>query len=637
MHGVKRLFAWMIPRFDPARFNVSLVSLRKKDLSEETLESFGVDITYLHKSKFDPGDAAGAAEGHRPQADRHPAPARLRRDDVRAARRRRCGGCPTILHEHANLTDTPWFQKVADRALEPLTDIAIAVSQSTADFVINARQIPAEQGEGRLSRRAARGVQPRRARADEIAAARAELGHRARRVRRSARVTRLHDSKGNRILVDAAAAGARRAAATRSSSSSARDRCCERSRRRRARSGSATASSSPASPATSRASLSAFDVSVFPSLWEGTPLTVFEALAMGKPIVATDADGLLDVLRARPRRASSCRSATRGALARRHRLADRRAGRARAARRRARARPARQYDIAAFVRKMERLYELLHDVSRRDAPQGRSSRRTCRSSTGDGAVSRGSRPSTRPDAPGLRGRGARALRLRRRWRSRWISRRAAFGFQSDEATYYMMGHSLAEDGDLDVSPRGPRARVARVPVGPVRRVPEEGTRPESCGPPAAPPFFHDRSAARSRHRAALLRQVLHLSAVRRAVRPAVRHQRLPAAPRRCCCRWSCSAAYLFLHARVAGRCPSLLLAAGVRHGVGRAGLLRLDHAGAVQLLARAARLLLLALQGGRGAATRRRAARRGCSAPAATWPPPSCSAWPRSRSRRTCS
>src|SRR3970282_388631 len=42
--------------------------------------------------------------------------------------------------------------------------------------------------------------------------------------------------------------------------------------------------------------LSAFDLSVFPSLWEGTPLTGFEALAMGKAIVATDADGLLDIL-----------------------------------------------------------------------------------------------------------------------------------------------------------------------------------------------------------------------------------------------------------------------------------------------------------------------------------------------------
>ena len=47
MHGVKRLFAWMIPRFDATRFNVSLVSLRRKDLSEDTLEQFGVDVTYL--------------------------------------------------------------------------------------------------------------------------------------------------------------------------------------------------------------------------------------------------------------------------------------------------------------------------------------------------------------------------------------------------------------------------------------------------------------------------------------------------------------------------------------------------------------------------------------------------------------
>src|SRR5438552_17865175 len=54
MHGVKRLFGWMIPRFDPTRFKVSLVSLRQKDLSEETLDALGIDITYLSKPRFDP-------------------------------------------------------------------------------------------------------------------------------------------------------------------------------------------------------------------------------------------------------------------------------------------------------------------------------------------------------------------------------------------------------------------------------------------------------------------------------------------------------------------------------------------------------------------------------------------------------
>ena len=138
MHGVKRLFAWMIPRFDPARFDVSLVSLRKKDLSEETLDALGIDITYLHKSKFDPATLTALLK----IIDQ-------KKIDVlhlhgygattfgRMAAAMR--GIPAILHEHANLTDTPWFQKIADRLLERYTDIAIAVSKSTADFVINAR------------------------------------------------------------------------------------------------------------------------------------------------------------------------------------------------------------------------------------------------------------------------------------------------------------------------------------------------------------------------------------------------------------------------------------------------------------------------------------------------------------------
>jgi glycosyltransferase involved in cell wall biosynthesis len=358
MHGVKRLFAWMIPRFDPARYDVSLVSLRKKDLSEETLESFGVDITYLHRSKFDPATLPALLKViDRKQIDI------LHLHGYGATTFGRTAGgirrLPSILHEHANLTDTPWFQKVADRALEPLTDIAIAVSQSTADFVIKARQIPAAK-----TKVVYLGVPleefSRERPAAEIAAARAELGILPGEFAIGC-VTRLHDSKGNQFLVEAA-----------------RLVVSERPQAKFFLVGEGPLLESLQQQAQSLGLgdrfvfagfakdvarvVSAFDVSVFPSLWEGTPLTVFEALAMGKSIVATDADGLLDVLTHErdaiivPKR--NARALADGLI----RMIDEPGTRARlgaAARQ-----TGTQYDIAAFVRKMERLYEILHRVSR---------------------------------------------------------------------------------------------------------------------------------------------------------------------------------------------------------------------------------------------------------------------------------
>jgi len=116
MHGVKRLFSWMIPRFDPDRFRVSLVSLRKKDLSEETLEAQGVDITYLHRSKFDPltlRDLLRVIDRQQIDVLHLHGYGATTFGRMAAALR----GLPAILHEHANLTNTPWFQKVADYLL----------------------------------------------------------------------------------------------------------------------------------------------------------------------------------------------------------------------------------------------------------------------------------------------------------------------------------------------------------------------------------------------------------------------------------------------------------------------------------------------------------------------------------------
>ena len=84
MHGVKRLFAWMLPRFDRSRFTVSLVSLRRRDVSEETLDDLGRGHHLPGEGEVRSDDAPGAPAGDRSEAGRPPAPARLRRDDVRA-------------------------------------------------------------------------------------------------------------------------------------------------------------------------------------------------------------------------------------------------------------------------------------------------------------------------------------------------------------------------------------------------------------------------------------------------------------------------------------------------------------------------------------------------------------------------
>ena len=147
MHGVKRLFAWMIPRFDPARFNVSLVSLRQKGPVGGDARQLRGRHHVPRAVEVRPARRCRPADGDRPEADRHPPPARLRRDDLRprwpAAIRR----IPTILHEHANLTDTPWFQKVADvvaRAVHGHRDRGVGEHRGVRHP--RPRQVPAREG-----------------------------------------------------------------------------------------------------------------------------------------------------------------------------------------------------------------------------------------------------------------------------------------------------------------------------------------------------------------------------------------------------------------------------------------------------------------------------------------------------------
>jgi glycosyltransferase involved in cell wall biosynthesis len=360
MHGVKRLFGWMIPRFDPAGFDVSLVSLRKKDLSEETLDALGIDITYLHKSKFDPSTL----------------PALLKIIDqkridilhlhgygattfgrVAAAMR----GIPAIVHEHANLTDTPWFQKIADRLLERYTAVAIAVSKSTADFLINARLVPAAKVKvvylGAPHEEFSRPRTP-----EDVAEARSRLGLLPQDFSIGT-ITRLHESKGNSYLVDAARLVLDRMPHAKFlliGEGPLREPLEAQARQL----GLGDRFVFVGFVRDVADALSAFDLSVFPSLWEGTPLTVFEALAAGRPIVATDADGLVDVLtdgrdaRIVPKRNARALADTIVELMEQPEQRERLAAGARAT--------SKRYDIAAFVKKMEHLYVRLSNGSGSD-------------------------------------------------------------------------------------------------------------------------------------------------------------------------------------------------------------------------------------------------------------------------------
>jgi glycosyltransferase involved in cell wall biosynthesis len=358
MHGVKRLFAWMIPRFDKSRYNVSLISLRKKDLSADTLEEFGIDVTYMARHKFDPAT--------------YPALLKVLRDkkaDIvhlhgygATTFGRLCAwrmGIPAILHEHANHGDTPWFQKVADKILAPHTDIAIAVSASTGEFTTRARLMPAERTKV-VYLGAPLDEFARRRSADEIAAARASMGIAPGTVAVGT-ITRLMPSKGNQYLVEAAPRVLARHPEVRFFVVGEGELQASLQEQARAlQLGDRFVFSGFMRDVA--AALSALDIVVFPSLWEGTPLTVFEALAMGKPIVATDADGLLDVLTDR-KDALIVPKADASALANaiEYLLEHRDAAAALVAEAR---RTGQHYDIAAFVRKMERLYDLLHETSR---------------------------------------------------------------------------------------------------------------------------------------------------------------------------------------------------------------------------------------------------------------------------------
>lgn len=360
IHGVSRLFSWWFRRFDPARFDVSLVGLKREEPASRLLMDEGIAVHHLNRGRFDPrilGDLVALARARDARILHVHGYASA--DFGRLAARR--AGAALVLHEHFADPRMPAYQGLADRLLSGLTDRAIAVSGSTRDFLVDERHVPAARV--RLIWNGAPLDEFSSPPAGAREAVRSQWGL-ADDALAIGTIGRLSEQKGQRDLLAAAARVVRtngRARFVLVGDGGLRPELEAQAAALGLGGRVLFAGHRTDVPSV----LAALDVVCISSTYEGTPLALFEAMAAGRAIVSTAVDGCREVLEhgrtallAPPRDPEALAE---GLL----RVLDDAALRARLA---AAAREeSRRYDIAECVRQIEALYDEVLAERRRGA------------------------------------------------------------------------------------------------------------------------------------------------------------------------------------------------------------------------------------------------------------------------------
>lgn len=292
IHGVSRMFSWIFPRFDKTRFDVKLLGLRPADSASEDLRSRGVPIECLGRSKF---DFSTVFELRRVIRQEQPQVLHLHGYGACTFGRMAAIGqrVKCVVHEHFVDPVVPKVQVPFDYLLANRCDYGIAASRSVKDFMVKRRYLDANK---------IKVVYYGTSLAEFTSVDREKINvERAKwKVPPGSKIIgyvgRLDEQKGVPYLIAAASELLKDGMNIKliivgdgPMLPTLRKQCDEQSI---SESVIFTGHSSNV-PAV----MSAFDIQVFPSLWEGSPLALFESMAVGLPIVSTNVDGLGEVLR----------------------------------------------------------------------------------------------------------------------------------------------------------------------------------------------------------------------------------------------------------------------------------------------------------------------------------------------------
>ena len=350
IHGIARLMSWWTNAIDRDRFDMNILGLKAPSNAGRYIERQGGRVFYSDYGRLNPASLLDIARvARQTQTDL------LHLHGYKACTLGRVVGAllgmPVVLHEHAVFPTMPPYQKLADWLLAPLNDRVVVNCEAVAEFCVERRSMDPENIEIIFN-----GVPLNEFRevSDSAAAEAAEeLGIGA-DTPVVGTVARLEEQKGITHFLNAVPAVKEECPDVKVlivGDGTLRGALEEEARQLGIADNVIFTGERRDVPRLYKL----MDVKVISSIYEGTTLTVFEAMATGTPVVATTVDGVEEVIEdgatgmlVPPKDAASIVEVVTDLLTNpdRARLLSERAEQA-----------VKQYDVRTSMRRIENLYE----------------------------------------------------------------------------------------------------------------------------------------------------------------------------------------------------------------------------------------------------------------------------------------